>query len=230
MSASSSCEWRLHLLAGYLGHPAVAKLLSVVKKILHHDILLDAMNSVLHMNREDFKNLSHEGFVWKERRMHDLGNYSYVLLYQCLMRLAAHESMHVAMKFIHIGALYPSMEMKAPPTLTSFSMKGDLVEVALALCRYTGTAIPTVLVKQRVAFNALMVEYEKAVANVFMITFTSDYGYPLLKHLPLPDHLAKAIFFANVVVSAAGTKQYTGINTQFHRAVREAEDSVGIFA
>ena len=59
-----------------------------------------------------------------------------------------------------------------------------------------------------------------------MITFTSD--YPRVKQCPLPDHLAKAIFFANVVVSAAGTTQYAGINTEFHRAVRVAEDSVGI--
>ena len=228
MSALSSCEWRLHLLAGYIGHPAVAKLLSVVRRILHHDVLLDAMNSVLHMNREDFKNFSHEGFVWKERRMHDLGNYSYVLLYQCLMRLATHESKPVAMRFLDIGALYPSMEIKASPTTTSFSMKGDLIEVALALCKYTGPAIPAVLVNQRVAFNALIVEYEKAIANVFMITCTSDYGHPLLKHCPLPDHLAKAIFFANVVVSAAGTPEYTGINTAFHRAVLAAEDSVGL--
>ena len=226
--SASSYEWRLHLLAGSIGHPAVAKLLSVVKQILHHDVLLDAMNDVLHMNREDFKTRSHEGFVWKERRMHDLGNYSYVLLYQCLMRLAAHESSAVAMRFISIGALYPSMQLKASPTERSFSMKGDIIEVALAHCKYTGTAIPAELIEQRVAFNALIVEYEKAITTVFMITFTSDYGYPRVKHCPLPDHLAKAIFFANVVVSAAGTTQYAGINTEFHRAVRVAEDSVGI--
>ena len=228
--SASSYEWRLHLLAGSLGHPAVTKLLSVVKRILHNEVLLDSMNDVLRMNRHDFKTSSHEGFVWKERRMHDLGNYSYVLLYQCLSRLAAQESPAVAQAFVSIGALYPSMQLKAPPTMLSFSMKGDLIEAALAQCKYTGTVIPAELITQRVAFNALIVEYEKTITNVFMITFTGDYGYPRVKHCPLPDHLAKAIFFANVVVKTACTTQYDGFNTEFHRAVQAAKDSVGDLA
>ena len=215
--SASSCEWRLHLLAGRIGHLAVAQLLSVVKRILHHDVLLDAMDDVLLMSRQNFKGCSHEGFHWIECRMHDLGHYSYVLLYQCLMRLAAHESMPVAMRFIHIGALYPSMEIKAPPTTKSFSMKGDLIENALAMEQGT--------------FNALIVEYEKAIANVFMITFACDYGYPIVKHCPLPYHLAEAIFLANVTQYAGGRscgRSGGRINTKFHRAVRAAKDSVGI--
>ena len=40
-----------------------------------------------------------------------------------------------------ISQLYPTLGRKAPPTPQSISMKGDVVEVALALCREAGHSI-----------------------------------------------------------------------------------------
>ena len=116
--------------------------------------------------------------------------------------------------------------MRAPCTIASLSMKGDLIEAVLANCLETGPCIEASLVSERESFNALMVEYSQALEDMFRIIFHSGDGPPKLHQCPLPDLLVKTVFWARKTVIAE-RDNYQQDEASFQATVRAALRTIG---
>jgi hypothetical protein len=193
----SSFVWDMSPLLSEKGAAAISAFYQIVRRILAHDCFLDALNCILLMSRSAFKELSNQGFVYKQGRHVDLGNWRWNVLYQCLAMLSTKFNPDINERLTQISQLYPTLGRKAPPTPQSISMKGDVVEVALALCRETGHSIAKPKVIARHEFNHLFVQFEQAQEQLLVLTFTSHRGRPpLMAEFPDADLYAKSILAA----------------------------------
>ena len=102
--------------------------------------LRQGLETILNLSSDEFKQLSHYGFVWIKRRPIDSGNWVYSLLFGWLLR--ARSPPDVVELLQALGTRYATLRKDHPTTSDSMGRRGDVLEVILAECRLTGPSIP----------------------------------------------------------------------------------------
>ena len=221
--------WHFDKLLDANGSTSVAVLMAVVDEITRHPMLLDRLDYILSIDRDTFKDESHRGAVWHHGQHVDHGNYIYTMLFQLLGRRGGPQHAEVAIALFDIGVRYPSLKLDAPCSTASASMKGDVVEVMLAACRETGTAVAQHLIERRVSFNGLMVRFVESCNTVFMHIFEGGNGPPTLRQSPLPDVLVSVLIWTSLLrpVNGEWSPDASENMAAFRRSVQSAQASIG---
>ena len=224
-----AAAWDFDILLQHNGHKEITILLAIVRKLVHHPVVRHALSKIMGMTTDAFKDYSNTGFVFRAGKPRDLGNYSYTLLFQFLHRMAKHYKLtHVSSKFDTLAMIYPSLSRTQRPSQHSISMKGDVLEVMLADCRYTGRSVPDQLRLERQEFHDTIVEYEAIMERVYCRLCQRP--KPTLKRMPYPDLLMKIFTLANALVLEADPAKQQALKHQYKAAVASARNSVGEMA
>ena len=100
--------------------PLLARLTCLVNAMVRNPVLQTGLQQVLGFTRSEFKQHSLRGCVWMDRRLVDIGNYRYAVIYQFLWRFARHMHMHALTElFDSLSAMYSSLQLKAEFTYRS---------------------------------------------------------------------------------------------------------------
>ena len=208
--------WEFDRLLSRKGHAAVKSLQEVILAIADHHIFLEGLVHINASSRGDFKQTSNQGFVWHHRRLWDLGNWSYTVLYQWIAKLVPDrpQSAEVLAQLEELWQHYESLHPKWARTEASCCMKGDVIEACLAPCRLTSFNVEAAVVQHRVAFNALLVRFWSTLEDVYRICFRNDSGPPTLKQCPDPDRFVKTLRWA-LVLMAPPSSRGSGCTTEY---------------
>ena len=232
--------WQWPRLICRQGHDAIIEFYDVVNTIVVHEVTLQGLQETVEGDWPTLKDRCHEGAVWMNRRMVDLGNWRYTLLFQMVQRLAEHKKDTCKkMKVIHelgvqLADKYATLHLKHPATPESLSKKGDVWEICLAISRETGPNIPAQLRVQRESFNESMVKFTLSIERIIKVIWTCDArdhrvhhdGPPFCREMPWPDDMAKVIFYARGVVKASGTNEASRIMRNFEITCWAADASI----
>ena len=74
--------------------------------------------------------------------------------------------------FQELEGRYPSLGMQARITTNSAELRGDVIEVILAFCRFTGPEVDETVRQTRVRFNELMVQFSQVLDSILCIIFS----------------------------------------------------------
>ena len=221
-----AAAWDFDKLLQHSSHLELRLVLGAVRKIVHHPVLENALAEILTMTRIEFKTYSNTGFVVRGGKTRDLGNYEYTLLFQFVHRMAEHYKLkNVSDKVAALSAAYPSLARKHVCSQHSMSMKGDVLETALADCRHTGPNVPEQVRRERQEFNDLMEEFSASMEEVYFRL--CGRRKPALKTLPCPDLLFKALTLANAIVVEKCPKQKQLYEKQYKVLAEEALRTIG---
>ena len=171
--------------------------MAILEEMLTSAVLPAGIKDVLQRCRQSFKTQSNQGFVWHKKRHKDLGNVRYAILYQFLFRLACHTQAPVTGLFQELEGRYTSLGMQAPITTNSAELRGDVIEVILACCRFTGPEVDDTVRQTRVRFNELMLQFSQVLESILCIIFSGNDGPPRNHHWPDADLFVIVLYGAH---------------------------------
>lgn len=165
MATSQGPQWDLATLPRDGAAVHVLEMLQLSRECLHNATLAEGLAEVPRELRADFKDRSNRGAVFIAGRPRDLGNYTYSLLWHCIVRWARRDpatpaSIHDALFLLQNR--YASLAAAAPQTDDAMELQGDVIEAVLELARCTGPAVPRAVAVDRMAFSQLVVRFAKA--------------------------------------------------------------------
>ena len=222
-------RWNFHTLIGKGGSEAVQRLLTVVMDILSHPVLLQGLQEITTLTRQDFKNESNHGFVWVDKRNIDLGNIAYSILYCMLYRYARHFKHGDVWQVLQfLETRYTTLQLKESSD-NAIIMKADVIERVLYVARQSGPALSPSIRLSRQSLNALMKRYQETLVDIYRCSFVcGPGGPPRVRHMPLPDLFAKVVLMAHAVISAAGSAKYAEHVTRFDMLVSQCLSTVAV--
>jgi hypothetical protein len=189
--------WHYGRLMGDNGRRKCIALLTTLKDIFDSPTWTEGLQLILSMDREEFKTLSSEGLVFRKKRSYDLGNWSYALVYQlhgCYLMMSG--DCKLSSDMVTLAEHYESLDINCVPSNESLSMKGDVVEVVLALARRTGVAIPPDKVRERHDIMDLFRRFEDNLEKILITTVQTENGRPHGRYLPDPAKFASLLVCA----------------------------------
>ena len=200
------------------------ELMDTVEELSSHPQLIRAAQDIAIIDRDTFKQHSNCGFVFHRRRLLDLGNWRYALLYQMIARIAEFKEPQMHSLITAISARYATLERKAVCTLHSLEMKADVIEYTLYLGRDIGAAVDAQIAASRNRFNALVVNFSTAADNLLMYTFHGD-AAPKDREMLIPDMMAKVFFAYYGWVCTYGTQLEADKLAAFETMIRGPHSS-----
>lgn len=114
-----------------------------VAKLIKRPTVITELHQCVLRERQDMKEWSRGGSVRQGKRLVDLGNWKYSVLY-CWMYSASfscHECQECQTHFQALSERYATLRIDAPYTDNSIAMKGDVMECILYTATHTGDAI-----------------------------------------------------------------------------------------
>ena len=135
-----------------------------VKQLGGSAALRQGLETILHIRSDEFKQLSHDGFVWIKRRPIDSGNWVYSLLFGRLLRVRAPPDVVELLQAL--GTRYATLRRDHPTSSDSMERRGDVLEVVLAECRLTGPSIPKATRDYREFAHGLIRRFHLAVETL----------------------------------------------------------------
>ena len=114
-----------------------------VAKLIKRPTVITELHQCVLRERQDMKEWSRGGAVRQGKRLVDLGNWKYSVLY-CWMYAASfscHECQECQTHFHALSERYATLRIDAPYTDNSIEMKGDVMECILYTASHTGDAI-----------------------------------------------------------------------------------------
>jgi hypothetical protein len=115
----------------------------VALSIVRHTIFVESIQAIINIERSEFKEASHGGMIFVRSRPVDKGNAKYSILFNFLYRMCEKDQLEKGQQDALRGmcdliARYSTLNIHSETTQSSMSMKGDVIEYILELCRYTG--------------------------------------------------------------------------------------------
>ena len=135
-----------------------------VEQLAGSAALRHGLETIKKSSSDEFKKLSHEGFVWIKRRPIDSGNWVYSLLFGWLLRARAPPD--VVELFQVLGTRYATLRRDHPTSSDSMERRGDVLEVMLAECRLTGPSIPKATRDERELGHGLIRQFHLALEKL----------------------------------------------------------------
>ena len=172
-------------------------LIGTTKSLMRNPVFNRCLYEILECDRKTFKDGSNEGFVWRRKRHVDIGNPAYSLLFQLAKHIAG-GSVEFADANALLGALgnrYESLQDKTTSE-AAMELKADVIEYMLFDCKFTGISIDPHLVKERLSFNATMVQWTEYEDRILRQITAIGNGPPTWSQLPQPRNLGMCIALA----------------------------------
>jgi len=189
-------EFRLDNMFRRQATGVIEAMITIAETIITNDCFRLCMHEILHIDRSIFKDVSHYGVVFIEKRWKDLGNYQYTFLYQFLLRVAQGRRNHLLQLMQELAQRYPTLAFRALPTDLSLIMKGDVIEFVLSVARETGPAISKEVTLPRIEFCDAMVAFARKFEDLCRIICVNEDGPPRMRYFPPPDVLVKVCLYA----------------------------------
>ena len=126
--------------------------------------LRQGLTTLVNQPSDEFKQLSHDGFVWIKRRYIDSGNWVYSLPIGWLLRARAPPDVVELLQAL--GTRYATLRRDHPTSSDSMGRRGDVLEVILAECRLTGPSIPKATRDYRELAHGLIRQFHLAVERL----------------------------------------------------------------
>ena len=190
-TCGDATEWRWSYLLAPEALAKMNKLMASIEDIVKSDCLEEWLEEIFMMPRQKFKDLSNQGFVYKSRRLRDLGNYKYSVLYQFLFRLGPHHGQdNIKWKLIQLAERYTTLHRAQSDTDAGIEMRGDVIEYCLHYALMTGPAIADTDRESRLSFNRAILQFSDAYDSLILGLCKHP---PIYRECPPPDWLSKAI-------------------------------------
>jgi len=202
-TAKPNFQFALDTLLDEKGRQLIAEMISATETIMGNNTWHSCLQSIPNLNREVYKNISNQGWVWrgKGRGYTDLGNYKYAFLYQLLFRVARVSSPQHRLAMDKIGEIYTSSSFRALPSKESLSMKGDVVEFALETAMCTGPAIAVDVAKSRLELNWAIAAFDDLFEKLRHLICIRPNGPPCLRFSLLQTSSPKFVFVRCIAAS-----------------------------
>ena len=197
-----------------LDDPATCEnLIETTKNLMRNPVFTRCLAELLECDRQTFKDGSNEGFVWYRKRHVDIGNPAYSLLFQLAKHIAGgcEGFADANALFDAVGKRYGCLQDKTTSE-AAMELKADVIEYMLQDCKYTGISIDPDVVKERLHFNAMMVQWADYEERILRQITAVGTGPPTWSQLPQPRNLGMCI------VLAALFKDHPGRQTAILRA------------
>ena len=177
--------------------------MAAVGDIVKNFCVEDWLEEIFMIPQQRFKDLSNQGFVYSNRRLRDLGNYKYAVLYQFMVRLAPHHcQQNISWKLTQLAERYQSLHGDGSATDAGIEMRGDVIEYCLHHSLMTGPAIPDKDREWRLSFNSAVKEFGEAYDSLIRGLCAHP---PIVRECPPPDWFSKTICLA-VAAKTSGSK------------------------
>ena len=202
-------------------HALCKKGLIMVKSLLENELFKQAFRDISVISRQTFKDVSQEGCVWFPKGMpKDIGNVCMCTLVQLCWHCAQDPSCHTSdtLNLMRVVAeRYPSLSDRHLASKPSIELKGDVIEYALALSRFTGPGVPPQWRHQALHLNSLLVQWNGLWWDIVKI-IAGHWGFvPPAGYLPAPRNMAKLIALSAV----ADELHPTRVQIAFHVYARK---------
>ena len=135
-----------------------------VEQLAGSAALRQGLETIVNVSSDEFKQLSHDGFIWIKRRPIDSGNWVYSLLFGWLLRVRAPPDVVELLQAL--GTRYATLLRDHPTSSDSMERRGDVLEVVLAQCRLTGPSIPKATRVYREFARGLIRQFHLAVERL----------------------------------------------------------------
>ena len=191
---SSASHWSLDRLLSPLGENRLEALLQTVVLLSQHPTLATAVEEICQIDEKQFKDQSNLGCVYRSRKVLDIVDYGYCMLYQLVCRQTDEGPLLAALR--EMWCVYSSTSIEAPPSRKPLELKVDVLAFALAYGYMTGSNISSSARKNHISFNQLCATFDRQLNDLFRLIYYTGDAPTKVQLYPPPDDLVRTFFWA----------------------------------